>query len=114
MLANREQQLQLAMLDDVQSSGTLKTNREARGWRVRHDSIAVQSNVCEQIREQVALPITRNEAKPVACWAHSCDGGTRSSAVSRTSAELEAMPRVAPGVLIGRSARDSGGIRHSI
>jgi hypothetical protein len=66
VVANRDHQLQLAVLDDVQSSGTLKTNREASGWRVRN-------------------------------------------AMSHTSAELEAMPRVAPVVLIGRSARDSGG-----
>jgi hypothetical protein len=66
-LANREHQFQLAVLDDVQSSGTLKTNREASGWRVRDDAIAVQSNVCEQLREQIALPSTRDEAEPVAC-----------------------------------------------
>jgi hypothetical protein len=75
VLANRDHQLQLAVLDDVQSSGTLKTNREASGWRVRDDAIAVQSNVCEQLREQIALPTTRDEAEPVACWVHRRDVG---------------------------------------
>lgn len=72
-LANREHQLQFAVLDDAQSSSTLKTNRAARGWRVRDDAIAVPSNVCEQVREQIALPTTSDEAEPVACSVHRRD-----------------------------------------